>query len=248
MNKLKKHIIDNDEIDKVFNTNQSLTYPSVKESGVSLDQIILKIKKLNQPRLNITENPSIAVIGNSGILLDKEFGEEIDSYDLVIRCNLARIKGFEKYVGSKTSIRCIAGKSFWYNSLGKNFKAFDPNFIPSLNETLIIKASPLNPAIQGIMNNFNSKNTIHYFNKTFKNHCNSLSDSNNVTVGFCAVILACVLSNNVSIYGFNFFREENWGKKHYFEKIIPYHQLHSFEHEAEYFNKLKKQNHIKIKT
>ena len=167
MNKLKKYIIDNYEIDKVFNTNQSLTYPSVKESGISLDQIILKIKNSNKPRLNITKNPSIAVIGNSGILLNKEFGKEIDSYDLVIRCNLARVKGFEKHVGSKTSIRCIAGKSFWYNSLGKTFKAFDSNFIPSLNETLIIKATPLNPAIQGIMNNFNSKNTIHYFRSEF---------------------------------------------------------------------------------
>ena len=85
-------------------------------------------------------------------------------------------------------------------------------------------------------------------NEMFKNYCNNLSNSKDVTVGFCAVILACALSNNVSIYGFNFFREKNWGNKHYFEKITPYQQGHNFEHEAEYFNELKKQNYIKIKT
>ena len=59
--------------------------------------------------------------------------------------------------------------------------------------------------------------------------------SSDVTVGFCAVILACGLSNNVSTYGFNFFRENDWSKKHYFENITPYQQGHNFEHEAEYF-------------
>ena len=246
-NKLLSYIIDNNEIENVFNTNQSLSYSIVKNSGLELNQIVSKIKKMNIPRLDIKGNPSIAVIGNSSILLDKEFGKEINNHDLVIRCNLARVEGFEKNVGSKTSIRCIAGKSFWYN-LSEKFSAFDSNYIPSLNETLIIKANPLNPSIQGIMSNLNSKNTIHYFNEVFKNYCNSLSNSNDVTVGFCAVVLACALSNNVSIYGFNFFREKNWGNKHYFEKITPYQQGHNFEHEAEYFNELKKQNYIKIKT
>jgi len=245
-NKLKKYIIDNQEIDRVFNTKESLTYPIVKNSSLNLNQIVSKIKEFNIPRLKIKDNPSIAVIGNSGTLLENEFGKEIDSYDLVIRCNLARVKGFEKHVGSKTSIRCIAGKSFWYDLKGK-FEAFDNNFIPSLNETLIIKATPLNNAIQGIMKNFNSKNTIHFFTQEFKNYCNNLSNSQDVTVGFCSVILACALSDNVSIYGFNFFREKDWEKKHYFEKIAPYQQGHNFEYESEYFNELKKQNFIKVK-
>jgi len=45
--------------------------------------------------------------------------------------------------------------------------------------------------------------------------------SSDVTVGFCAVILACGLSNNVSTYGFNFFRENDWSKKHYL-KVLPH--------------------------
>lgn len=245
-NKLKSYIINNGEIDRAFNINQSLNYPIVKNSGLKLDQIISRIKQMNIPRLNIENNPSIAVIGNSGVLLDNKLGEEIDNHDLVIRCNLARVKGFEEHVGSKTSIRCIAGKSFWHN-LQDKFEAFDNNFIPNLNETLIIKATPLNNAIQGIIKNYYSKNTIHFFTKEFINYCNTLSRSSDVTMGFCAVVLACALSSDVSVYGFNFFRENDWSKKHYFEKITPYKQGHNFEYESEYFNELKNQNFIKIK-
>lgn len=245
-NELEKYIIDNKKINDVFNIDKSLNYPLVKNSGLKLNQIISRIKEMNKPRLNIKGNPSIAVIGNSGILLDNEFGKEIDSHDLIIRCNLARVKGFEKHVGSKTSIRCIAGKSFWYNLKGK-MEAFDDGFIPNLNETLIIKATPLNNAIQGVVKNFYSKNTIHFFTEEFINYCNSLCKSSDVTVGFCAVVLACALSTNVSIYGFNFFRENDWNKKHYFEKMTPYQQGHNFEYEAEYFNELLNKKHIKIK-
>jgi len=245
-NKLLKYIINNSEIDEVFNTPKSLNYPIVKDSGLSLMDIISNMKQKNTPRLNITANVSIAVVGNSGILLENKLGSEIDKHDLVIRCNLARVKGYEKHVGSRTSIRCIAGKSYWHD-LKNKFSAFDTNYIPSLDETIIVKANPLNNAIQGAVRNFNSSNTIHYFNDFFINYCNSLCKSSDVTVGFCAVVLACAFSNQVSTYGFNFFREKDWGKKHYFENITPYQQGHNFVYEAEYFNELNKQGLIKIK-
>ena len=39
----------------------------------------------------------------------KEYGKLIDSHDYVFRCNLGRVDGFEKNVGSKTSFRFVAG-------------------------------------------------------------------------------------------------------------------------------------------
>ncbi|KAK9126411.1 hypothetical protein Scep_015257 [Stephania cephalantha] len=50
---------------------------------------------------------SCAVVGNSGILLQSEYGKLIDSHEAVIRLNNARIKGFERSVGSKTSISFV---------------------------------------------------------------------------------------------------------------------------------------------
>ncbi|XAR60123.1 Beta-galactoside alpha-2,3-sialyltransferase [Bertholletia excelsa] len=50
---------------------------------------------------------SCAVVGNSGILLKSEYGELIDSHEVVIRLNNARTGGFERNVGSKTTFSFI---------------------------------------------------------------------------------------------------------------------------------------------
>ncbi|KAF8396422.1 hypothetical protein HHK36_018041 [Tetracentron sinense] len=50
---------------------------------------------------------SCAVVGNSGILLKTEYGEVIDGHEVVIRLNNARTEGFERNVGSKTSISFV---------------------------------------------------------------------------------------------------------------------------------------------
>ncbi|OIV99281.1 hypothetical protein TanjilG_17091 [Lupinus angustifolius] len=50
---------------------------------------------------------SCAVVGNSGILLNKDYGSLIDAHDVVIRLNNARVDNFEHKVGKKTSISFV---------------------------------------------------------------------------------------------------------------------------------------------
>ncbi|CAA6660685.1 unnamed protein product [Spirodela intermedia] len=50
---------------------------------------------------------SCAVVGNSGILMRKEHGDLIDGHDLVIRLNNARTVGYQRNVGSKTSLAFV---------------------------------------------------------------------------------------------------------------------------------------------
>ncbi|KAL2650980.1 hypothetical protein R1flu_019108 [Riccia fluitans] len=47
---------------------------------------------------------SCAVVGNSGILLNSSYGDQIDSHEMVIRLNNAKVFGFEKHVGTKTGL------------------------------------------------------------------------------------------------------------------------------------------------
>tara|TARA_Y100000310_G_scaffold289808_1_gene316471 strand:- start:395 stop:991 length:597 start_codon:yes stop_codon:yes gene_type:complete len=47
---------------------------------------------------------NVCVIGNSANVLDEELGDKIDLCDIVIRIQLFKIDGFEKYIGTKTSI------------------------------------------------------------------------------------------------------------------------------------------------
>ena len=53
---------------------------------------------LDEPKF---EFKTCAVVGNSGVTLLKEYGEEIDNHDAVVRINMAPIRGFEKYVGKR---------------------------------------------------------------------------------------------------------------------------------------------------
>ena len=46
---------------------------------------------------------SCALVGNSGVLLQRELGEQIDKHDQVFRFNLAPTEGYEKHVGSWSS-------------------------------------------------------------------------------------------------------------------------------------------------
>ncbi|XP_027318216.1 CMP-N-acetylneuraminate-beta-1,4-galactoside alpha-2,3-sialyltransferase isoform X3 [Anas acuta] len=45
------------------------------------------------------------IVGNGGVLANKSLGSKIDDYDVVVRLNSAPVKGFEKDVGGKTTLR-----------------------------------------------------------------------------------------------------------------------------------------------
>ncbi|CAI8616222.1 unnamed protein product [Vicia faba] len=50
---------------------------------------------------------SCAVVGNSGILLNRNYGSLIDAHEFVIRLNNARVDNYENKVGKKTSISFV---------------------------------------------------------------------------------------------------------------------------------------------
>jgi len=59
--------------------------------------------------------PSCAVVGNSPLILGQRAGPSIDSHDVVIRFNFAPTCGFERDVGTKTSVR-VMGKTWVWSS------------------------------------------------------------------------------------------------------------------------------------
>ena len=55
-------------------------------------------------------NPRILLIGSSSSVLDQELGSTIDDtriFDVVVRCNCAPSRGFEKHVGTRTTHRMV---------------------------------------------------------------------------------------------------------------------------------------------
>jgi hypothetical protein len=67
---------------------------------------------LNQIQEKKSKYRKCAVVGNSGILLKQSYGSFIDSHDMVMRLNNAQISGYEKFVGSKTTISFVNSNIF----------------------------------------------------------------------------------------------------------------------------------------
>ncbi|XP_047322582.1 beta-1,6-galactosyltransferase GALT29A-like [Impatiens glandulifera] len=72
-----------------------------------VQMIKVPIDRHNGVSLSNERYSTCAVIGNSGILLNSENGALIDSHEAVIRLNNARTNGYERNVGSKTTISFI---------------------------------------------------------------------------------------------------------------------------------------------
>ncbi|KAD3337144.1 hypothetical protein E3N88_32664 [Mikania micrantha] len=70
----------------------------------------IKIPKTNVSASNSNSKSkykTCAVVGNSGILLKTDLGGLIDNHEFVIRLNNARTSGYERNVGSKTSLSFV---------------------------------------------------------------------------------------------------------------------------------------------
>ena len=237
---MNKYFYTNSEMESVFGS-QKLIY----DSKYSIDELIDRMKYLNKLDKKVEKNQSIAVVGNSGKLLTKEQGEFIDSHDIIIRCNLAKVEGFEKNVGTKTDFRFIAGKSFWRDLTGQ-FSSYEDNFLTNLkNQHFIIKAEPLYAAIQGIIKNYNTKSNILYIRQNFIDETQKIININDISLGLTAIAMALQWSDKVSIFGFTFF-QEGWSEQHYFENITPYSRGHNPLSEKTYVDYLEKENLIKV--
>ncbi|KAI3743271.1 hypothetical protein L1987_60977 [Smallanthus sonchifolius] len=74
---------------------------------------LLNVVKILKPSVNDSvlnselKYKTCAVVGNSGILLKTNLGDAIDNHEFVIRLNNARTRGFERNVGSKTSLSFV---------------------------------------------------------------------------------------------------------------------------------------------
>lgn len=72
-----------------------------------IDDNYMRIASLNYQHHNITRGKkykTCAVVGNSGVLLQRNYSSLIDDHDMVMRINNAHTSGFENFVGHKTTI------------------------------------------------------------------------------------------------------------------------------------------------
>ena len=95
-----------------------------------------KLLKFLKPNINISDD--LAIVGSSKSILKKNFGKEIDTYQDVIRFNKSPVKNYEKFVGSKTTIRVVNNVVFEFYQSQDNSNQKDTGSINFLEKTKIL--------------------------------------------------------------------------------------------------------------
>uniref|UniRef100_UPI0037E8F029 ST3 beta-galactoside alpha-2,3-sialyltransferase 3a isoform X2 n=1 Tax=Semicossyphus pulcher TaxID=241346 RepID=UPI0037E8F029 len=201
------------------------------------------------------------IVGNGGILVNKSLGQRIDEFDVVIRLNEAPVKGFEKDVGSKTTMRITypegaiqrmeryEAQSLFVLSA---FKAQDFNWLRHMvfNQRLhstdgfwksVAKQVPREPSDMRILNPYFIQEAS--FKLIGLPHNNGQMGRGNIpTLGAVAITMALHNCDEVSVVGFGYNMSTPYAPLHYYEKIrmsaIKESWTHNISKEKEFLMKL----------
>lgn len=196
-----------------------------------------------------TDVKTCAVIGNAPSILEHEYGEEIDSHDIVIRCNRSLVDGYEKFVGSRTSFRLLNCHMFYefYNKRIPDFnKVFSKIETTSFNdiikpeEVLVLKddmnCSDLlkrNSVVEELLRTqWNLDNQVCSMNLNQVTQQSGLSARASAGAVAIALCRACFPNAEVNCYGFSFYQDSK-ECSHYYESVAPKTLGHDYDSERE---------------
>ncbi|XP_022088954.1 alpha-N-acetylgalactosaminide alpha-2,6-sialyltransferase 6-like [Acanthaster planci] len=87
--------------------------PSLLQNGSASTKLQTRTGAVDHYRSLLDDQPvtlhcaSCALVSSSGFLLGKEAGQDIDKHPCVIRMNMAPVEGYEKDVGTRTTLRVL---------------------------------------------------------------------------------------------------------------------------------------------
>ena len=193
-----------------------------------------------------------SVVGNSPIILSSTYGNQIDSYDVVIRCNKAPTQGLEEHTGARTTIRFLNGvvarllttpeASYQNPQFNNNFSNWKSLRLEDVlkDEHIILKDD--NPTVQEVSAVVAGKHEVTGITPSYFEKLKKLSNSSNPTAGFCAVVWASETFETVDCYGFDFYEKAQEGdtKLHYYEEVYNFkgYEWHNFQKEREVLSSL----------
>uniref|UniRef100_A0A8C1XJS4 Lactosylceramide alpha-2,3-sialyltransferase n=1 Tax=Cyprinus carpio TaxID=7962 RepID=A0A8C1XJS4_CYPCA len=203
------------------------------------------------------------IIGNGGILFNKSLGSQIDQYDVVVRLNEAPVAGFEKDVGSKTTMRITYPEGaiqrperYEKSSLFvlSAFKLMDFKWLRHMvfKEKLrsmegfwksVARVVPREPEDIRILNPYFIQEAAFKF--IGLPHNNGVMGKGNIpTLGTVAITMALHNCDEVAVAGFGYDMNTPHAPLHYYEKLmmsaIKESWTHNISKEKEFLRKLVK--------
>uniref|UniRef100_A0A1J3DM39 CMP-N-acetylneuraminate-beta-galactosamide-alpha-2,3-sialyltransferase 2 n=1 Tax=Noccaea caerulescens TaxID=107243 RepID=A0A1J3DM39_NOCCA len=200
---------------------------------------------------------SCAVVGNSGTLLNRQYGDLIDKHEIVIRMNNAKTQRFEKKVGSKTNIsfinsnilnQCARKESCNCHPYGERvpivmyicqpIHVLDYTVCKRSHQAPLVVTDPRFDVLCArivkyySVKRFLEEKTAKGFKDWSKDHEGSLF---HYSSGMQAVMLAVGVCEKVSVFGFG---KMNSSKHHYHTNQKAELKLHDYEAEYKLYRDL----------
>ncbi|GCB74560.1 hypothetical protein scyTo_0003651 [Scyliorhinus torazame] len=126
------------------------TFPyGIKGNEVIVKKILVRTESHMPDEIDRLNCKRCVIIGNGNTLRNSSIGQTINEYDVVIRLNNAPVRGYEKDVGNKTTLRIFYPESATENTIAENnldtlfvfvpFKTVDVRWLKAIvyNETKV---------------------------------------------------------------------------------------------------------------
>ncbi|XP_051994379.1 alpha-2,8-sialyltransferase 8F-like [Xyrauchen texanus] len=242
----------------------SVLYDGEKRKPLQVTQALFSILSKEQPFGNATWE-SCAVVGNGGILVNSSCGEDINSAQFVIRCNLPPLGNqYEQDVGNKTNL-VTANPSILhekYSGLMERRRPFVENLRPYGQALLLLPAFSYgqNTAVSlrafYTLEDFGSDRPLpiflnpEYLRRLTKFWREQGLKSVRLSTGIIMASLALEICANVHLYGFwPFNKHPHYNQSitnHYYDNRESKKNVHSMPTEFEHLLKLHKQGVVRI--
>lgn len=237
---------------KANKKNRELLIRKSNKNGNSLKKNPLKItsskKSTTKYKSNIQlSSDTIVVIGNGTSVLEREMGDIINAFQHVVRFNDFQIKGYERYIGSKTTIWArsnsnitqdrvygnfdqvlIVSPEWNYNNVSKFVKGHKNAFAIPMEYVIFLQEEM---GLSGRTKDDKQKKLIKGWPST----------------GLITLYFLLKRYKEVYIYGFDYFREEEGASRHYYngKEIINSH-VHNSSVEEKWVRTKIKENRIRL--
>lgn len=172
----------------------------------------------------------IIVIGNGTSVLDRKMGSVIDTFEDVVRINSFQIKGYETFIGSKTTIWARNNSKRTKNRIKMDQYKRIIICSPDWNMNRAFKIQKTIPGSEVIPKKIVA-NLQRDLNQSLKKSCHSGKPKKWPSTGLLLLYYLLGEYDPIHIYGFDNFKGKNGVARHYYnnkEKIISWgvHECH----------------------
>ena len=213
-------------------------------------ETISNLENLKSQKRKSKRKLRIVIVGNSPMVNSYNFGDSIDSFDIIVRCNNFVLEGYKKFVGSKTDFVFIT-PACMPNKLLFDIPGFKIN-------CLCIGAFQSEVAAQERMNRDNGVQlSISDLCIISDNYISELISDIGLEYGkwpssgilaidwFLKIFDSFPCEYQLFYHGFSFYKESSKGLKHYFPVTTKRDDVHDFILESRYLKKLQCSKQVK---